>query len=99
MHPEDGAQRVRDCVPRVGGATSRRSAKQLSRLKPHRRNGKPRCSVRSGSSCRWKQQSIADAFFQWRVNTRVCREESARVQLVVSRMLNRRAFSAFNAMA
>ena len=46
---------------------------------------------------RWKQQSIADAFFQWRMNTRVCREESARVQLVVSRMLNRRAFSAFNA--
>ena len=35
---------------------------------------------------RWKQQSIADAFFQWRMNTRVCREESARVQLVVSRL-------------
>ena len=27
---------------------------------------------------RWKQQSIADAFFQWRINVRVCR--SARVQ-------------------
>jgi len=45
---------------------------------------------------RWKQQSIADAFFQWRVNTRVCREEGARVQLVVSRMQNRRVYSAFN---
>ena len=45
---------------------------------------------------RWKQQSFADAFFQWRINVRVCREESARVQLVVSRMLNRRAYAAFN---
>jgi hypothetical protein len=46
---------------------------------------------------RWKQQSVADAFFQWRINVRVCREESARLNLVVSRMLNRRAFGAFNA--
>jgi hypothetical protein len=46
---------------------------------------------------RWKQQSLADAFFQWRINVRVCREESARLNLVVSRMLNRRAFGAFNA--
>jgi len=45
---------------------------------------------------RWKQQSIADAFFQWRINVRVCREESARLNLVVSRMLNRRAYAAFN---
>jgi hypothetical protein len=45
---------------------------------------------------RWKQQSLADAFFQWRINVRVCREESARLNLVVSRMLNRRAYAAFN---
>ena len=43
---------------------------------------------------RWKQQSIADAFSSG-ASTFACAAR-ARVQLVVSRMLNRRAYAAFN---